>query len=740
MKPLCSIKGRLLLFAFCISLVPIIIITTVYYFQARNTQRQQIFEKLKAIAESKRLHVQFFMEAIKIRASDFSTDGFIRGRFEMITSRDKFVKEDTVTHLNRYLSKNKFSLNHHLTAIVLLNKYGVVISSTNEKLIGKDMSGLDVFKEGIRKHYGVVYVGQSYYSSYFDANCIFVSAPIISKCNAKVLGVIINAYSLAALNEITTDRIGMGETGEVYLVNREKTMLTKSRFIDNASLTLVIDTEPVRKIITASQGMVGVYKNYRGKHVLGASMDIPQYGWILITEMDKSEAFSPLKKLCIITLTLGFVCTCVVISAGIIFTISISKPIEDLSSATKEFAAGKLDCRVTISCNDEIGSLAKSFNSMAEELAGKIYEYNRVENELWMLIESLPQRIFYKDTNLVYKSCNKNYARNLHMKPAEISGKTDYDLYPKELAEKYREEDKIILTSGQIIDTEMVYMKHGREIIIHMMKTPIKDEKGNITGILGVFLDITEKVFLQREAEQFRRLASLGELAAGVAHEINNPINGVINCAQILFNKSNEGSREKDISSRIMKEGNRIANIVHSLLSYARRDENERTSIIHISKIVSETLILTEAQLRKDCIVIKLNIQKKIPDIIVYPQQIQQVFLNIMSNARYALNQKYPKLHDNKILEILGEEITIENCPYVKITFFDRGIGIPAEIKHKVMDPFFTTKPKGIGTGLGLSVSYGIISNHGGKITIDSVEGEYTKVSIVLPVKPLATI
>ncbi len=157
-----------------------------------------------------------------------------------------------------------------------------------------------------------------------------------------------------------------------------------------------------------------------------------------------------------------------------------------------------------------------------------------------------------------------------------------------------------------------------------------------------------------------------------------------------------------------------------------------------MSKIVSETLTLTEVQLQKDGIIIKLGIPEKMPYVAVCPQQIQQVFLNVIGNARYALNQKYPGSHGNKILEILGEEIAIENYPYVKITFYDRGIGMPARIKYKVMDPFFTTKPKSIGTGLGLSVSYGIISNHGGKIMIDSIEGEYTKVSIVLPVKYLA--
>lgn len=115
------------------------------------------------------------------------------------------------------------------------------------------------------------------------------------------------------------------------------------------------------------------------------------------------------------------------------------------------------------------------------------------------------------------------------------------------------------------------------------------------------------------------------------------------------------------------------------------------------------------------------------------PQLIQQVFLNAINNARYALNLKYPESHDNKVLEILAKEITIDNHPQVNITFYDHGTGIPADIKDKVMNPFFTTKPAGIGTGLGLSISHNIIMDHGGKLTIDSVEGEYTKIIITLP-------
>lgn len=377
-----------------------------------------------------------------------------------------------------------------------------------------------------------------------------------------------------------------------------------------------------------------------------------------------------------------------------------------------------------------------------EELRVKIAERKQTEEKLLvsenkykMLVENLPQRVFYKDKNFVYISCNENFAQDFHIKSDEIRGKTDYDLYPKALADKYRADDKRVVELGQVVDEEEKYVQDGRDMVVHTVKRPVKNERGEIIGILGFFWDITDRVVLQKEAIRSMNLASLGELAAGVAHEINNPIMGVINYAQLLLNKSKEGSKERDIASRIIKEGNRIANIAHSLLSFARPyDSKERKRVVSIQEILSDTLILTEAQLRKENIKIKLYVPEKLPKITAHPQQIQQVFLNAISNARYALNQKYPRPHDEKILEISAEEITIDNHPHIKVTFYDHGIGIPANILDKVMDPFFTTKPRGIGTGLGLSVSHSIVKDHGGRLMIDSAEGEFTKVTLILPV------
>jgi C4-dicarboxylate-specific signal transduction histidine kinase len=262
---------------------------------------------------------------------------------------------------------------------------------------------------------------------------------------------------------------------------------------------------------------------------------------------------------------------------------------------------------------------------------------------------------------------------------------------------------------------------------------PVVKEGGAIEGVIEVASDITETVNLQAESMRAAHLASLGELAAGVAHEINNPVNGIINCAEILFNKSGEGTREHEISEIIIKEGNRIAFIVKSLLSFAREETEERMPA-RVQEILADSIALTEAQLRKEGITLTLDVPADLPPVLAQPQQLVQVFLNLINNSRYALGQKYPGKHEEKVLGITAREVAVDGRTRVRIVFRDQGTGIPANDLSRVIDPFFSTKPKGMGTGLGLSVSHGIILHHGGTISIDSVEGAFTEVAIELPV------
>jgi PAS domain S-box-containing protein len=254
----------------------------------------------------------------------------------------------------------------------------------------------------------------------------------------------------------------------------------------------------------------------------------------------------------------------------------------------------------------------------------------------------------------------------------------------------------------------------------------------NLSYGISVIRSNQEKKMAEAEVLRAGQLASLGELAAGVAHEINNPINGIINYAALISRKCPDDSTEKEISERIIKEGDRIANIVRSLLSFAR-DMKEEKQPFDLKHIMSDTLALTEAQIRKDGIHLEMDIPDNISPVIVQPQQIEQVFLNILSNSRYALNQKFEREHPDKILSIRAEPVSKNGSPFVRITFHDHGTGIPENIRDKIMNPFFSTKPGNAGTGLGLSISHGIISDHKGSISIESEEGSYTTVVVELP-------
>ena len=273
----------------------------------------------------------------------------------------------------------------------------------------------------------------------------------------------------------------------------------------------------------------------------------------------------------------------------------------------------------------------------------------------------------------------------------------------------------------------------GKESILRVRLTPLRDEDGAVSGALATFEDVAEQRRLQEQLIQSDKLASIGQLAAGVAHEINNPLNGIVNYAQLLLNKTEPGNHQAHFLEGILREGDRVAHIVRDLLTFARV-EKEAHSLAHVSDILRTTLTLTEQQLRKDNIILEIEEQPNLPRIKCRSQRIQQVFLNLISNARHALNARYPKGDPNKRLTIRIEQVEKEERPYVRITFHDLGVGIPTQNLPHVFTPFFTTKRPGEGTGLGLSISYGIVRDHYGDIHVESVEGEYTIFRVDLPV------
>ena len=262
--------------------------------------------------------------------------------------------------------------------------------------------------------------------------------------------------------------------------------------------------------------------------------------------------------------------------------------------------------------------------------------------------------------------------------------------------------------------------------------TPFKDIDEQIK-VLILLRDNTDEKIMRAETMQAVQLASVGKLAAGVAHEINNPINGIINYAQIIQDEAGESEVLYDISTKIIREGERVANIVSNLLSFARQQDDSFTKV-SIIDVIQDATDLIKHQLTKNGIVLEMDMPDDLPPVLGHHQQLQQVYLNLFGNARFALNQKFSGKNPDKKIFISGKVVTHDGMNYVQVDFKDLGVGIPDETVSKIFEPFFSSKSHGEGTGLGLSICKEIITKHNGFLHVESEKEKFTKMSVGLPV------
>jgi PAS domain S-box-containing protein len=247
----------------------------------------------------------------------------------------------------------------------------------------------------------------------------------------------------------------------------------------------------------------------------------------------------------------------------------------------------------------------------------------------------------------------------------------------------------------------------------------------------AVAFDISERKRLEAELRQSQKLESIGTLASGVAHEINNPLTGIINYAQLISDRV-ESAKLKEFADGVKEEGERVAKIVRNLLSFSRR-EKEHHSPARMSDIVHASLSLFAALLQRDHIELEVDVSEDLPEISCRSQEIQQVVINLLTNARDSLNLRFPDEHDDKRIVIRARVLEEDSRRWLRLSVEDRGQGIAPEIMDRIFDPFFTTKLRDQGTGLGLWVSFGLVREHGGRMTVESVPDEGTRFFVDLP-------
>lgn len=290
--------------------------------------------------------------------------------------------------------------------------------------------------------------------------------------------------------------------------------------------------------------------------------------------------------------------------------------------------------------------------------------------------------------------------------------------------------EEFLLTNSHRVENSRLPGLNGE---FSLSVNPVSMSSADKPLILLIARKLTQDEVRKVDSIRTAQLAALGELAAGVAHEVNNPINGIINFAQLLLDDCEPDTEQAMILKRIVMEGERIATITYNLLSFARENENEHT-LVDLNEVVIDSISLVEHQLKNDRIIIDKHLHEPSCLIIGNHLQLMQVILNIISNSRFALNERYKGESEEKVIRISSALIERENKQSYRLVIRDQGTGIPQGVLAKLFDPFFTSKPAGQGSGLGLSISYGIIKNHDGIFRVDSILNQYTEMIIEIPV------
>ncbi len=216
-----------------------------------------------------------------------------------------------------------------------------------------------------------------------------------------------------------------------------------------------------------------------------------------------------------------------------------------------------------------------------------------------------------------------------------------------------------------------------------------------------------------------QRLESLGTLATGVAHELHSPIGIVMSLAHLIMDDESATERAQGFAAIIKAESERMAGLVRTVLSFSRQDA-EPARPTDLRELLERTLALLRSALRKDGIKVVVQTPEILPRVQCRSQQIQQVLMNLLTNARDATNARYPTGSPDKKIRIVARSYVRANEAWVRMTVEDNGTGVHPDVSHRLFDPFFTTKREGRGTGLGLSISQGIIAEHGGQLRFES--------------------
>ncbi|MHB8883350.1 MAG: two-component system sensor histidine kinase NtrB [Thermodesulfovibrionales bacterium] len=338
-------------------------------------------------------------------------------------------------------------------------------------------------------------------------------------------------------------------------------------------------------------------------------------------------------------------------------------------------------------------------------------------------LDAITDYIFVIDRNREIKRANLSFSRRFNKHPKDVVGMKVDQLFQFYVPHTNCLVDRAFATNQEVVDEMTI---DGSTYMTSIFPVGLDEDQ----TFVCVMKDITEMKGLQDRIYHSYKLASIGQLVSGVAHEINNPLTGILGYAELLMMKVKDDSIKNDLQ-KIYAAADRCRIIVEGLLCFSRQQKAHK-NLAGINDVIDQTLELRTYWLKSGDLDIVRDFHE-LPRTLIDVQQMQHALLNIIMNAEQAVR------NTGRRGRIVISTQYDNSTKKITITVADNGTGIPEDLLGKIFDPFFTSKPVGEGSGLGLSMSYGIIAEHGGSIAAESRPGEGATFTIVLPVKKSET-
>ncbi len=709
-----TLRAKLLIFFLLVTFIPLSVVGVMGYYAQKSELTNNLEQSLST-------HTTNMAQEIEM---------FIRERLYDVNylSRNPIIMEEQEDIQQIRQQFNEFLAIHDIYfGVVLADTDGTVIADTDDNIAGNDVTDRAWFNHSMK---GDPFISDIYRSSIINDPIIVLSAPVFNY-EDEVIGVITPLFDLDELDQTLetftrTQPIGDAQ-GYAFLVNGD------GEVISHPDSSKVLEINYMERFSTSQDELDELAENksltsYDGEeevHAFSKINQVPGFenDWYIGVAVDKSEMYAPLTRLLYQYLIVFGVVLLIMTIAVFRLSRYIVRPVEQLVDTTTNVAFGKRAEPKYVNAYEEINRLNNTFDEMTQ----KLEEREKGHKKSSLILETTDNGVFAinritKEVTLFNKRCEEIFG----IKREHIIGQKATEMSASSTAfSNLIESGNLIemLSKDEVRQTyevECTINETPHFFYLSITSLPSISKENVHEEMLVVIHDLTEKRLMERELVRSEKLKVVGQMAAGLAHEIRNPLTTIRGFIQLFDNK--EESSKKRYYDLIINEIDRVNIILTDLMNIANPKTSEVLKETNLELLLDDLLLLYQSQARKNGIEVHTYFHGRLPTVCLDANKIQQVFLNLVQNAVEAM-ENGGRLTVSTSYQKQEEEIVI--------SFSDTGTGMDENTLGKLSTPFYTTKETG--TGLGLTTSYRIIEEMDGQISVTSKRGVGTTFTIRLP-------